>query len=454
MLSKQLWLAYTDGLDSELQQASEEGREIPDELIEEHKTLLGMENCKDKQRLAREFYTKIQSLPYKKDYPYGEPSDLHLIKALRPKYDIYPDSSILSDKDEMFNRLKGAWFARCAGCLLGKPFESWNRNKINGFLRDTDNYPVNYYASSDISDELLKKYDIDKSLTWITWINNVECMPSDDDTNYTIMGIKLLQSYGKDFTSEDVALCWLGNLPILSLCTAERVAYKNFISLISPPNSASYCNPFREWIGAQIRADFFGYITPVNPELGAELAFRDASISHIKNGIYGEMWVAAMLSVAVGMNKNTEHVMEKIILGGLAQIPANCRLAEDILQVVEWKKQLFSWEMAIDNIHKKYNENNGHQWCHTISNAMVVAAALMYSDCDLEKAIGITVMSGFDTDCNGATVGSVIGMLLGFKNLPDKWISPLNDTILSGVQGFEKVSITSLAEATMKLLLR
>ncbi len=113
--------------------------------------------------------------------------------------------------------------------------------------------------------------------------------------------------------------------------TAEKVAYRNFTLGIWPPHSALFRNPFREWIGAQIRADIFGYVMPGQPEKAAELAFRDASISHDKNGIYGEMFVAAMIAAAFGASN-----AESIVNAGLNEIPEESRLAAAVRATQLW----------------------------------------------------------------------------------------------------------------------
>lgn len=453
MLKYQPWFKYANDLHLELLQAEDEGKDIGG-YAEKIKTVQSMDfENPEREKQAAEILDEIGALPIRDNYSYVEPSDLEGIKEARPALGktIKP-TGLNIDNEKFYDKVYGAWLGRCVGCLLGQPIEGWHRERIVGLQKETGNYPFNYYISSDIADDIKRKYDIvDEAKVYggnlKNWINNVSYMPEDDDTNYTVIGLKILEQYGASFTPEDVAESWLANLPILHVCTAERIAYKNLVNGIYPPQSASFRNIYREWIGAQIRADFFGYVTPGNPALGAEMAWRDASISHVKNGIYGEMLIAAMLSTAA-----ISDDINMIIEYGLSQIPEKSRLTEELRKVMSWANEGVDWEAAIDRVHQMYNEKVGHDWCHTIPNAMIVCLGLIYGQKDLEKSVGIAVSAGFDTDCNGATVGSIVGMILGANSMPEKWIKPLNDQLKSGVDGFGLVRISELARRTVKLL--
>ncbi|MBI4976759.1 MAG: ADP-ribosylglycohydrolase family protein [Spirochaetes bacterium] len=431
------WLSITKGdLAIEREQCLDEGRDFTG-VQKEYDTLLktDLDNDPTLQPRAGAFLDATIALPVQKDYQFREPSDLAGIRAERP--DGPRRINISLPDDVLFDNVLGAWLGRCAGCLLGKPVEGWRTERMWGYLKDLGRFPLADYFHSDIPEAVAKKYDVKGG----AFINNVNRMVEDDDTNYTVTGFVLMKQKGAGFTPDDMADFWMQNIPLLHTCTAERVAYKNFSVGITAPASAAYRNVYREWIGAQIRADFFGYAAMGYPELAADFAFRDASISHVKNGIYGEMWVAAMLAAAP-----FERDVMNVIRTGLSEIPAKSRLARDIETVIGWHAEGIGYAEAISRIHTQWNEKNGHHWCHTNSNAMIVALGLLWGEGDFEKSVCRAVEACLDTDCNGATVGSVVGMMLGAKALPSKWIAPLNDTLDTGIAGYHRVSISAIAK--------
>jgi hypothetical protein len=104
-------------------------------------------------------------------------------------------------------------------------------------------------------------------------------------------------------------------------------------------------------------------------------------------------------------------------------------------------------------IHSRWNEHTFHGWCHTISNAMIVAASLLYGEGDFSKSICMAVETGFDTDCNGATVGSILGMANGENSIPSCWKEPINDTLHTSIFGVGTVKISDCVEKTFKHLI-
>jgi len=431
---------YPSDLMNEYIQSVEEGLDI-----EKYKNLFeavsALPSGEYKTRMSDIIYEMIINAEMQPDYKYNEPSTLKEIRALRNPHEI---EAKMPDAETLHKKLLGAWTGRACGCLLGKPIECIRSDELIPLLKETGNYPMHrYILSTDITDEVCSHYKF--SLKNKPYADTVECMPVDDDTNYVALAQKIIEEYGRDFDSQDVATAWMKYQSVFSYFTAERIAFVNFINCIEPPASAMYKNVCREWIGAQIRGDYFGYINPGNPEEAAEMAFRDARISHIKNGIYGEMFVSAMISCAAVTDS-----IEDIILGGLAQIPATSRLYEAVTKILGCYKSGVTPEECFDIIHSSYDEHTDHGWCHTISNAMIVTAALLYGEGDFGKSICFAVGMAFDTDCNGATVGSILGMRNTIDGIDDYWKNPVNGKIDTSIFGIGTVEIEKAVEKTIK----
>ncbi len=446
MLKEQKWIRYAGALGVDWKESWEEGRDV--EYLKDICTAVAeASRSHEVEDLAHLIGEKLRAAPMRPDYPYNEPNDFASIRAARPK-----NAPKLPQfrPDRYQDQLEGAWIGRIAGCLLGKPTEGFKRCQIQAVLQHTGDKPLSHYiARSDLPEDFAQTQGLNPK--WFEnrfWIDRLEeAAPVDDDTNYTVFTLKLIENYGRNFTPDNVLEGWMGWIPMLSTCTAERVAYRNAAAGMLPPSTAVYQNPYRERIGAQIRGDLFGYICPGNPELAAEYAWRDASISHVHNGIYGEMFIAAMIAAAAVTDD------EQLILdAGLAQIPEKCRLRRDIDAVRSWFRDGLSADAVTDRVHTLYNEYDAHEWCHTISNAMIVTMALLFCKKDLGKAICLAVEAAFDTDCNGATVGSILGILLGKTGIDPYWYETFHSRLFTTIVDYTDVTVEQLAQHTYALV--
>ena len=441
------WEDYSEELLVEYRQCLEEGKDI-EAYRALFETVQKMPPSPYKSRMADVLFDLQLALPQRADYAYNEPDDLEAIRALRPGWK--QAQTALPAKEKLEDKVLGAWLGRTCGCLLGKPIEGIRRKDLYPLLQESGNGPLHrYIASSDLSDQRKAENSFFTEPHRQCWADLVERAPSDDDTNYTVLYQLVVDQYGRDFTSDDVARAWLDLQPKNAYCTAERVAFCNFVKGYRPPDSAAWQNQYREWIGAQIRGDYFGYINPGDPEAAAEMAWRDASISHVKNGIYGEMFAAAMIAQAA-----VESNAEKIILAGLAQIPRTSRLFEAVMKVVDGWRGGLAQRACHEMIHTDWDENTSHGWCHTISNAMIVAMALLYGEGDYSRSICMAVETCFDTDCNGATVGSVLGMRDGSAAVGEKWTKPINGLLDTTIFGVGTVELADAVKKTMEHMKR
>ena len=197
-----------------------------------------------KKKLGDILYEVVLQAEQRKGYPYIEPSDLEEIKALRKPYTI--DTADLGNLED---KIHGAWLGRICGCMLGKTVEGIHTDELIPFLKQIGNYPMHrYICRSDLTEEIVNQYKY--PLASRDYADEIDGMPVDDDTNYTVLAQVIIEKYGRDFTPYDVSRAWLEYQNKDAYCTAERVAFCNFVKGFEPPQSAVYKNPYREWIGA------------------------------------------------------------------------------------------------------------------------------------------------------------------------------------------------------------
>lgn len=446
MTLKEKWLRHL--IAYEKRQLLEEGREP--NAVE-----MVLEELTDDSSIdeIEKIYDELIGLPTQGDYPYVEPTELDMIKEASPGYS-KPESLELKG-DALLEKMKGAWFGRSSGCALGKPLERvWYMQGGNGkkgwenvrvYLKAAEAWPLTTYVP-DIGE--LDGLDVgcpDSTR------DKIQFMETDDDIRYTVLGMKILEDKGRNFTTRDVAEAWFNILPMGQTFTAEREAYRGLMFSLEfgkfdeaeLNEIRARRNPFREWIGAQIRADGWAYGAACQPALASEFAYRDAALSHVKNGIYGEVLFAA--AIAAGFISATPL---EALRRGLDYIPQKSRLHEATLQAIELGQSI----QDLDELHKElWNRWGYYDGVHTINNAALVAAAIAWGADDFEKTIVCAVAGGWDTDCNGATAGSLWGATYGYSALPEKWIRPLNDKLFAAIPGFHPIGISECAERSRVL---
>jgi ADP-ribosylglycohydrolase len=339
-------------------------------------------------------------------------------------------------------RILGAWSGRISGCQLGKPVEILSmrqgRDALTRYLADADALPLRDYVPL-VEDTLVAR------LGRASCRGHLERSEPDDDINYSVLALVMLEQHGAELDTADVARAWLRLLPAGMTFTAEREAYRVLLEKTepgfgfgAPPGfDLAECarNPFNDWIGAQIRADVYGWVCPGRPALAAELARRDAALSHEGDGVYGAVFVAA-LGAAIPASAS----LESAVVEALREIPADSRA----FAAVELGRSLAGKSDAVDQLHARYAELSP---VHTVNNLALVVWALLSGEDDFSRAIGDAVAAGWDTDCNGATVGALWG--LTGRPLPVHWTAPWRGRVAVTLAGIGELTLDELVDRTL-----
>ena len=375
---------------------------------------------------------ELQALPANAAQAAQEPNDLASIRQLRPYgprrlWDTM-DGGVYRDK------LEGALFGRIAGNILGAPVEGCSPTFMENLAHENQDHfpPVDYWKYVPQPFELHNEYSQREAYTR-TKMNGV---PVDDDLVYTLLGLFIAEEHGPDFSTEAVGRAWLKYLPFAY--SAEDITLRNLKAGIPALEAADQNNPFTQWIGADIRSDTWGYLAPGFPELAAEMAYRDAYLSHRRQGIYGEMFFSAAIAAAFQVKDPLEAVQI-----GLTEIPADCQLAQQVRWAIDEAPHIQNYRQARQLVEQRF-ENMAT--VHTINNACLTIFGLAIGKTDFSKVIGETVAMGMDNDCTAATAGSIVGAIVGKDGIPPHWYQNFNNSMDTYMIGMPRLAITNVID--------
>jgi ADP-ribosylglycohydrolase len=379
--------------------------------------------------------------PSPASYPYDEPNDWESISSH------FPDPGAARGRvssDDLADRLLAAWRGRCAGCQLGKPVEGASPAQVREVLTSVGSWPLLDYMKPvseqqrqalTASSEAFKAYYREHLCR-----GGFDSVEPDDDIHYTIVGQLVLERFGRDFTGEQAIETLLEVTPVSSLYAAGRSMFRAALFGLRPPHTAVYGNPCRQSLGGQIRCDPWGWAAPGDPHLAARMAHRDAANSQTRNGIYSAIFFSVLMASALAQGDAVQALQT-----AERYVPPKSRFAEMLRLVKAECAEQASWESVNEAIRDRYATETRFV-NHSLPNAAIVVMALLRGEGDFSRTVGIAVMAGLDTDCNGATAGSIMGCALGTRGIPPHWTDPFHDRIRTHLKGLSELSISELAQ--------
>ena len=340
---------------------------------------------------------------------------------------------------DYLEKIHGGWLGEAVGSALGMSVQRMHKQELKSFLTDLGQWPLTDYIKTlrpSLDPHREKWYTADH------W--GPPGFGPDDDSLFQVANLLLIEEKGTEITSQDIADQWLASFSVFEAQNcgrAVRVAERLLKEGVMPPESGQH--EAGEFMGGQMKGEFWGFLLPGNPEAAAEYGRMDAEVAFHTAGVYGEMFMAALTAEAFFESDPT-----KLLEAGLAVVPGDSDYARCIRDVMQWHEQWpDDWEKAHEQIDVNWAPE-GDKNRRVFPNNAVIALALLYGAGDFDKTVGIAVMAGWDTDTNAGDVAPVLGVILGAGAIAEKWTEPIANIFRSDVKGAEELEIDELARRT------
>jgi len=242
-----------------------------------------------------------------------------------------------------------------------------------------------------------------------------------DDLDLQLVWLKMLEDAGVDPSVRTFAEYWSRY--------ARRYPWneygffmRNFARGLRPPVAGCFENYFVDEMGSPIRSEIWACLHAGDPQAAARMAWKDSAVDHTGGeGMNGEMFWAAVQAAAF-----VEKDPVTLIRIGLSMIPLSSHLARSIREAVWCHRNRLTWGDARQRIATRFA---GIQPCNAVPNAGFTIIGWLYGT-DFGDRLCKAVNCGYDTDCTGATLGALLGILEGTGGIPGKWHDPVGDAIV------------------------
>lgn len=335
---------------------------------------------------------------------------------------------------ETIEKLYAGLIGMDAGMRLGAPVENpfWTYDRLRTYYGDIRAYlrTQRYYTADD---------DVNGPLIFVRALT--------DNAAPETLTPEMVGETWLNYTRRGIGMFWWGGEDV----STEHRAYMNLLRGVKAPYSGSTemnGKTAAEQIGGQIFADTWGLICPGDPARAAALAAAAASVSHDGSGIDGARFMAACVAAAY-----TASNLEEVLNAGESVLSESC----DYRRVVDAVRSFHrahpgeeNFRACREHISQQFSDDKYPGGYHIIPNAGICILAMLYGGSDLGRSIEISVMCGYDTDCNASNIGTILGVLHGLSGVPERYRRPINDLVtLSSVSGY--LNLVDLSDKSKEL---
>ncbi len=297
------------------------------------------------------------------------------------------DTQINFDGSTLYDKIYGCWMGKNCGGTLGTPLEKG--------IGEPDPFDVWWYPK--LEEGGIPNDDLEMQLVWL----------------------KAFEAHGRDLNAHQLAQYWLNHIGYN--WDEYGWARMNLRLGLLPPVSGSYNNWFKDCMGCPIRSEIFACVAPGLPRLAVRYAFQDAIVDHAGGeSVFGELFNTAIQSAAFLVSDL--HALLDI---GRSYVPDGTQTARAIDAARAAHAAGSDWKTARRKVLEATPHYNAQ---YSPINMGFQTIGLLYGR-DFAESLCIAVNCGYDTDCTGATVGAILGIVHGYDALPAKWTEPLGDVI-------------------------
>jgi len=245
---------------------------------------------------------------------------------------------------------------------------------------------------------------------------------ANDDLDLQLIWLKLLEDHGVDPPLPMLAEYW-SRYGASYPWNEYGFFMRNYSRGLRPPVAGCFENYFVDEMGSPIRSEIWACLHAGDPQAAARMAWKDSALDHAGGeGTCGEMFWAAVEAAAF-----VESDPMVLIHLGLNMIPLSSHVARSIREAVWCHQNGLTWGEARERIASRF----GHlQPCNAVPNHGFTILGWLYGQ-DFGDRLCKAVNCGYDTDCTGATLGSVLGILDGTAGISDAWRRPVGTKIVT-----------------------